>query len=183
MPSCHRDTTSSPRVARAYALPRVCFYDRHVRGVDDATGVHIRAEVAAGYRLTNLSFGLRDIGGVDYAVAAGVADEHVHAHWCVRQNLGELVGHAAQRDCECLRVRDAGQVHRHGVTGKDRRTRDAPDAAGHAGVAARHVVSECKHECVVVSRPARATFHAGTSRERERNVEITRAAVRLAGNC
>ena len=95
MPSCHRDTTLNSRVARAYALSGVRFYDRHVRGVDDATGVHIRAEVAAGYRLTNLAFGLRDIGGVDHAVAAGVADEHVHAHWCVRQNLGELVGHAA----------------------------------------------------------------------------------------
>ena len=118
MPTCHCDTTSSPRVVRAYTLSGVRFYDCHVRGVDEATGVHIRAEVAAGYRLANLAFGLRDIGRVDHAVAACVTDEYVHAHWCVRQNLGELVGHAAQRDCECLRVRDAGQVHRHGVTGK-----------------------------------------------------------------
>src|SRR5437870_11517272 len=104
MPSCHRDTTSSPRVARAYALSGVRFYDRHVRGVDDATGVHIRAEVAAGYRLANLSFGLRDIGSVDDAVAVCVADEHVHAHWRVRQNLGEFVSDAAQSDGERLRV-------------------------------------------------------------------------------
>src|SRR6266852_170126 len=92
--------TSSPRVGRAYALSGVRFYDRHVRGVDDATGVHIRAEVAAGYRLANLAFGLRDIGGVDHAVAACVADEHVHAYWRVRQNLEELVGHSAQSDSE-----------------------------------------------------------------------------------
>ena len=108
MPSCHRCTTSSPRVGRAYALPGVRFYDRHVRGVDDATGVHIRAEVAAGYRLASPRSSLRDVGGVDRAVAACVADEHVHAHWCVRQNLGELVGHSAQRDSECLRIRDTG---------------------------------------------------------------------------
>src|SRR5260370_35772163 len=102
MPSCQRGTTSSPRVGRAYTPSGMRFYDRHVRGVDDATGVHIRAEVAAGYRLANLSFGLGDIGGVDYAVAAGVADEHVHAHWRVRQSRGELFGHSAQLDRECL---------------------------------------------------------------------------------
>src|SRR5437660_11445954 len=126
MPSCNRGATSSPCVGRAYAFSGVRFYDRHVRGVDDATGVHIRAEVAAGYRLANLSFGLRDIGSVDDAVAVCVADEYVHAHWRVRQNLGELVGHAAQRDSECLRVRDAGQVNGHSVTGKHWHTRDAP---------------------------------------------------------
>src|SRR5947208_15366886 len=111
MPSCHRDTTLNSRVARAYALSGMRFYDRHVRGVDDATGVHIRTEVAAGYKLTNLTFGLRDVGSVDHAVAVCVADEHVHAHWRVRQNLGEFVGHTAQSDRERLRVRHAGQVH------------------------------------------------------------------------
>ena len=110
-----------------------------------------------------MSFGLGDISGVDHVVAAGIADEHVHAHWRVRQNLGELVGHAAQSDSERLRVGHTSQVNGHGVTGKDWRSRDAPNAAGHAGVAARHVVSERKHECVVVSRPAGATFHAGIS--------------------
>ena len=108
MPSCHRGTTSSPRVGCAYALSGVRFYDRHVRGVDDATGVHIRAEVAAGYRLAGLRFGLRDVGGVDRAVATCVADEHVHAHRRLGQNLRELVRHAAQRDSERLRIGDTG---------------------------------------------------------------------------
>ena len=122
MPSCNRGATSSPCVGRAYAFSGVRFYDRHVRGVDDATGVHIRAEVAAGYRLANLSFGLRDIGSVDDAVAVCVADEHVHAHWRVRQNLGEFVSDAAQSDRERLRVGHTGQVNGHGVTGKGRHT-------------------------------------------------------------
>src|SRR4029077_21028171 len=157
------DTTSSPRVVRAYTLSGVRFYDCHVRGVDEATGVHIRAEVAAGYRLANLALGLRDIGGVDHAVAVCVTDEHVHARWCVRQNLGELVGHSDQRDSERLRVGDARQVHRHDVTGKDWHTRDAPDATGHARVAAHNVVSKRKHLRVVVGGSAGTTFHTGTS--------------------
>ena len=163
MPGCNRDIASNACEGCANAPSGMRFYDRHVRGVYNATGVHIRAEVAAAYRLTNLSFGLRDVGGVDQAVAVYIADEHVHAHWRVRQNLGELVGHAAQSDSERLRVGHTSQVNGHGVTGKDWRSRDAPNAAGHAGVAARHVVSERKHECVVVSRPAGATFHAGIS--------------------
>ena len=152
MPGCNRGITSNPCQGCANAPSGVRFYNRHVRGVYNAIGVHIRAKVAAGYRLANLSFGLRDVGGVDHAVAACVADEHIHAHWRVRQNLGELVGHATQSDRERLCVCHAGQVNRHGVTGKDWRTRDAPDAAGHAGVAARHVVSERKHERVIAGR-------------------------------
>src|SRR5437667_4277016 len=122
MPSYNRRITSNPCERCANAPSGMRFYDRHVRGVYNATGVHIRAEVAAAYRLTNLSFGLRDVGGVDYAVAVCVADEHVHARWRVRQNLGEFVGHAGQCDGERLHVRDTGQVHRHGVTGKGRHT-------------------------------------------------------------
>src|SRR5438552_331287 len=182
MPSCHSGITSSPCEGRAYAFSGVRFYDRHVRGVYNATGVHIRTEVAAGYRLANLTFGLSDVGGVDDAVAACVADEHVHTHWRVRQNLGELVGHAAQSDSEYLHVGDTGQVNRHGVTGKDWRSRDGPDAAGHGRVAAHHVVSERKHLRVVAGRPAGAAFYARISRERERNVERASAAVCLAGN-
>ena len=122
MPCCHPGIASSPCEGRANAPSGMRFYDRHVRGVDDATGVHIHAEVAAGYKLTNLSFGLRDVGSVDDAVAAGVADEHVHAHWRVRQNLGEFVSDAAQSDRERLRVGHTGQVNGHGVTGKGRHT-------------------------------------------------------------
>src|SRR5438309_9821009 len=105
MPSCNRGIASNACEGCANAPSGMRFYDRHVRGVDDATGVHIRAEVAAGYRLANLAFGLRDVGGVDQAVAVYIADEHVHAHWRVRQNLGELVGYAGQCDGERLHVR------------------------------------------------------------------------------
>src|SRR4029077_16388817 len=133
----------------AFALAGVRFYDRHVRRVDDATGVDVGAEVSAAYSLANLAFCLRDVGGVDNAVVVYVADEDVHAHWCVRQNLRELVGHAAQSDRERLYAVNIDQVNRHGVTGKDRRSKDAPDAAGHVGVAAYHVVGERKNLRVV----------------------------------
>ena len=182
---CHVATAALLRTREgcATAPSGVRFYYGHVRAVYNAISVHIRAEVIACYGVADLSFSLRDIGGVDRAVAVCVADEHVHTHWRVRQKLGELVSHAGQRDRERLRIRDTGQVNRHGVTGKDWRSRDVSYTAGHAGVAAHHVISERKHLGVVASRTAGATFHARRSREREWNDERARAAMRFTRNC
>ena len=60
--------------------PRSRAHGGRISAVDEAIGVHIRAEVRRVGRLTGAAARLRGVAGVDEAIAVGVADEHAHGH-------------------------------------------------------------------------------------------------------
>ena len=55
--------------------------------------------------------------------------------------------------------------------------RDVSRAARDAGIAAREIIAECKHQRVIVGRAAAAIFHPG-----QRNIKIAGGAMGFSGD-
>jgi hypothetical protein len=79
------------------AVPEVRSHQR-TSAVNSAVDLTSFAEITGGYSHADLP-GLRDIGVANCLVSVGIANEHIHAHGSVRQNLA-AAGHVTKCDAD-----------------------------------------------------------------------------------
>ena len=106
-----------------------------------------------------LPFGLADICAVDGVTAVRIAKQYPHLH-------GKISRSGVERDRNCLRVRNAGTVHRDFTAGGADCCRIS--AAGGGG-RERNWIGKLEDHVVLAIRAARATFNTGAATNRQRN--------------
>ena len=147
----------------------------------DTANRYVRTEVGRVGCLARFRLHKADVAGVHAATArpSCVADEHAHGDWRIGQNMSGRVGYAGQGDGDPLYIRDAGQGYRHRIGGEGWSSRGSGSGC-HTRVPAHDIVIE--REDKRLSAGSVTAFYPGSARERQIDIEVSRASVCLPRN-